>query len=180
MPAIVVAISMVAVCAPSLADTQNESGYKIGVVNLKLVFDQYKKKREEFSKLEAEVAEMQKKIDELSKNIEAKKARYDKERETMSEDERIELEDEINAEYMDYQTRFKAFQNDVDRREARLWERLYEDVKMALVEIGARENYHLILESGGDGPTAVLYASPTLNITQKVVEYLNSGKEASN
>lgn len=155
--------------------------YKIGVVNLKAVFEGYSRRQDEYGKLEIERATKQKDVDRLSATIEEQKKKYEEQKEKLSDDDRIQLEDEINANYLEYQTRFKALQGDIDRKERRLLDALYKDIRDAIMEVGAQENYHLILEAGEDNPSGVLYSSPTLRMTQKVIDYLNaSGKNTKN
>ena len=47
------------------------------------------------------------------------------------------------------------------------------DLVKAIEEVGAEGNYHLILEADPETRTGVMYHSPTLNMTQKVVDRLN-------
>lgn len=155
-------------------DTGPSSSYKIGVVNLKEIFDNYEKQKERYRELEKQRDEMQKPIDDLSAKIEANKNRYDSEASQMSEDERRELQDLIEADYSRYQAEFKRLQGDLDRAEKRILEELFEDIQKAIEEVGKDQNYHIIFEGGDNKRSGVLYYSTTLNMTQRVIDYLNS------
>ncbi|MCH7911346.1 MAG: hypothetical protein IIB38_17245, partial [Candidatus Hydrogenedentes bacterium] len=78
--------------------------YKIGVVNVKRVFDAYQKQKDEYALLQSTRDEKQKKIDELSATIEKNKERYEKERDSMDEEARAELEDRIESDYSLYKS----------------------------------------------------------------------------
>jgi outer membrane protein len=160
----------------SYADAQEiNAQYKIGVVNLKKVFDDYDKQKELYAQLSEDRDEAQKPIDELSAIIEADRERYKKNEETMTNEEKRELEDKVESNYSRYKSEFQRLQEDIDRKEKKILEDLFQDIQKAVEEVGARENYHLILEGDSQGRrTGVLYFSTTLNMTQKVVEYLNS------
>ncbi len=154
--------------------------YKIGVVNLKEVFDSYEKQKAEYKTLETEKDTRQKDIDVLSAKIEKAKGDYDKRKETMPEDERTKLEEQIEADYGVYQADFKRLQQEIDRKERRLIEELFEDIRKAVSEVGAQGNYHLIFDSGESGrSSSVLYYSTTLNMTQRVIDHLNASNKKS-
>lgn len=169
--------ALVLMCTPALA--QDSAAYKIGVVDLKQVFDNYKKQIDEYAKLRIERDTMQKPIDELSKAITADKDKYDKEKDKMGEDAKRALEEKIEAAVTRYKAEFERAQQDIDRKEKKLMRDLFEEIYMAIQEVGAQGDYHLIFESGDSSsvmpgrPGGLLYSSTTLNMTQKVIDHLN-------
>lgn len=175
--AIVIAASIVAV--PALAEN-GDGDYRIGVVNIKDVFDAYEKQIDEYEKLRKKRDELQQPIDALSEQITKDKERYDEQKDKMSGDERHALEEKIEAAVAEYRTEFKRAQEDIDQQEKRLIRDLFEDIYLAIQEVGAKFNYHLVFESGDDAPSAagrpggLLYHSTTLNMTQRVIEHLNT------
>lgn len=150
------------------------SQYRIGVVNIKSVFDAYERQKAEYKKLESERDIRQKEIDKLSEKIEKAKEQYDKQKDTMSDTQREALEIEIETDFGKYKAEFDRFQTEIDLREKRLLEDLFQDIRTAVQEVGAQGNYHLILEGGESGRTGVLYSSPTLNVTGQVVDHINA------
>jgi outer membrane protein len=149
------------------------SDYKVGVVDVKRVFDNYERQKKEYALLQDERDKKQAEIDKLSDKITEQKDRYDKERDSMSDSEREALEEQIESDYTKYKADFKRLQEDIDRREKKLLETIFEDIHLAVQEVGARGDYHLILEVGQPGRTAVLYHSTTLDSTQQVIDHLN-------
>lgn len=147
--------------------------YKIGVVDMKAIFDAYEKQKDEYAKLEETKEVSQKEIDKLSKRITEAKDEYDAEKENMSEDAVSEMEEAIESDFGRYQSEFKRSQQEIDRKEKRLLETLFDDIRQAVRAVGAQGNYHLILE-GGESVRVVLYSSSTLNMTGRVIEYLNA------
>lgn len=162
---------------PALAQDANQ--YKIGVVDLKQVFDNYKKQIDEYARLRTERDTMQKPIDDLSKSITTDKEKYDKEKDKMDADAKRALEEKIEAAVTRYKAEFERAQQDIDRKEKKLMRDIFEEIYMAIQEVGAQGNYHLIFESGDSGsvmpgrPGGLLYSSTTLNMTQKVIDHLN-------
>lgn len=171
-PALLLSAALVLVAVPDQAFAQ-DTAYKIGVVNVKDVFDKYERQMHEYELLQTEKDKKQAKIDILSEKITKQKDRYDAEKDTLSDEEIEKLEEEIESDYSRYKSEFKRLQEDIDRREKKLLEAVFEDIHTALQEVGLRDNYHLILEGGKSGRAAVLYYSTTMNMTQKVIDHLN-------
>ena len=153
---------------------ESPGGFRIGVVDLKLVFDSYQKQKDQYAQLERERDERQKVIDQLSDRITKAKERYEANKEKMSKEELRALETAIETDYAEYQGKFKQLQQEIDLREKNILESIFEDIREAVRTVGAQQNYHLILEGGESGRSGVLYSSTTLNMTQRVVEFLNS------
>lgn len=151
--------------------------YKIGVVDLKQVFDGFQKQKDLYQQLEQEKNQLQTEIDQLSSKITADKERYDANKATMSDEERIRLEERIEADFTDYQTKYKASQATISRKEERLLEDIMKDIRAGVQEVGAEGNYHLVIEGGGP-PSSLLYHSSTLNMTQRVIDHLNEKYKA--
>ncbi len=156
------------------ASAQDAGGaYKIGVVNMREVFQQYNKQKAEYEKLKADQQAAQAKIDEISNKITKQKEDYQKNKDTMAADAREKLELEINSNLSVYQAEYKKLQDDIDLKERKLLKDLFEEITTAVQEVGQAEQYHLILEAGSDGGNAVLYYATPLNLTSKVVDHLN-------
>lgn len=174
----VVAVLLLAGTAGFAADDPAPSSYKIGVVDMKQVFDSYKKQIDEYAKLRTKRDEMQKPITALGDQINADKEKYEKEKDKMEQGAKRALEEKIESNATKWKAQFDQAQQDIDRQEKKLMRDLFEEIYLAIQEVGAQGNYHLIFESGGnDGvsrPGGLLYSSTTLNMTQKVVEHLNS------
>ena len=162
----------------SAADVQTSAApgqYKIGIVNVKEVFDAYQKQKEEYKKLQTDRDTKQKDIDALSERVSKAKEKYEAEKTKMPEAERDALEEQIQADFSRYQAEFKRLQQDIDRREKKMLDDIFDAIHKAVQEVGAQGDYHLILEAGVGGRSGVLYSSPTLNMTTQIIDYVNSG-----
>ncbi|MCH7908762.1 MAG: OmpH family outer membrane protein [Candidatus Hydrogenedentes bacterium] len=153
--------------------------YKIGVVNVKRVFDAYEKQKDEYALLQKTRDQKQKKIDELSATIEKNKERYETERDSMTPETISDLEDRIESDYSLYKAEFRRLQEDIDRREKKLLESIFKEIHLSIQEVGTQGNYHLVLEGGESGRSGLLFFSTTLNMTQQVIDYLNENYRRS-
>ena len=155
-------------------------GYKIGVVSRFEALKQYDKRIAEYKKLEQERDSLQKPLDKMLDDIKADQKRYEDSKTTLAEPDRKALEDKIQSAMRDLQAESKKRQGQVDDKEKRVIEAITADFEKAVKEIGNAENYHLLVE--GDSNVSnriVLYFSPTIDVTPKVIEYLNSHVDAA-
>lgn len=147
--------------------------YKIGVVDMQFVVAEYDKRKQRYQELQAEVDRLQKEIDRMSEQIEKAKQDFEARRATMTPEERLELKNKIDADYVVYQSELARRQRLIDNQEEQVLIEVLKDVEGVLAQLAAEENYHLIL-NGRAGPRgAVLYHSPTIDITSKVLALLN-------
>ena len=168
--------------ASGQADTEASSqsrAYKIGIVDRKEVFDAYERTEIEYDKLEKEVEERQKVVDELSEKIEQQKSEYEKRKDTMTLEEREEFEAKVESDYRHYRSELERLQGDIDSMEMRVVKKLFDEIDQAIAEVGSEGNYHLVLDGGGEARGGVVYFSPTLDMTQKVIDHLNSKENPS-
>jgi Skp family chaperone for outer membrane proteins len=166
--------------APAGAAAVANGGYKIGVVSRFEALKAYEKRIAEYKKLEQERTALQVPLDKMLEDIKADQKRYDDSKATLSEADRKSLEDKIQSSMRDLQAESKKRQGQIDDKEKRVIESITGDFEKAVKQVGEAENYHLLIE-GDDNVSnrIVLYFSPTINVTPKVIEYLNSHLDAS-
>lgn len=168
--------------APTGASSQADDGaasaesraYKIGVVDVNVVFNKYQKQIDERADLEKEKEKQDAKLDVLRKKIEAAQKTLDENKETLSREEAEDLQESIASDLNDLEAEFTRAQRNIDRKIDKISATIFSDVRKAVRDVGSKENYHLILEVGLASRSNVLYHSTTLNMTQKVLDYLNS------
>lgn len=147
--------------------------YKLAVVDRKKVFDGYTKKNAEWDQLEKEKKAVE---DDLNKRIDAATRRreaYLKERPNLPEEQRIARENELNREITDINLDGQNKQRDISAKGERIIRKYTSEINAAIQAIGQNENYHLIFESDTAISSVVFYTT-TIDITQKVLDYVNS------
>ena len=166
--------------APALVSAQETavrpttSQYKIGVVDMKGAFDQYERQKQEYDRLRSERDAKQQNIDSLAQRLESRRSTFMERRDRMTTEEREAAETEINSLVREYEAEFRKLQGDIDSMEQRIVERIFRDIHAAISEVALRDDYHMVLEATEGSRTGVLFSSPTLDITQKIVEHLNA------
>ena len=177
---LIAATVALAVTPTTTAENGTSVAPKIGVVDTKEVFDNYEKQKVEYEKLHKAKDEAQKPIDELSEQITKDRERYVAEADKMDDDVRRDLEEKIQAAETRYKAEYDRAQEDINRQENKLLRGVLEDIHLAIQEVGAKYNYHLIFESAPDNASSLarrtgglLYSSTTVNMTQRVIDHLN-------
>jgi len=155
-------------------DTNEFRAYKIGVVDVNKVFNEYQKQIDERAKLEKEKDEQQAKLDVLQKKISDAQELLAANAQSTSKDEAEAIRETIRSDLDSYEDEFTQAKRDLERKEAKVSATLLVDVRKAVEKVGSTENYHLILEVGLASRSNVLYHSTTLNMTQKIIDYLNT------
>jgi Skp family chaperone for outer membrane proteins len=148
--------------------------YKIGVVNRKQIIESYTKVKAEYDKLKGEMDGLQKPIDDLSTKITSAKDAYSKNRETMTPEQRSAEELKIKDMISEHQRLLQTNQDKLDAKEGLLMKNVMGEIDGAVQQLAEKEGYHLIFE--GSGHATAIYYSPTIDVTQKVVDILNSAK----
>ena len=169
----VLVCSLVALLLQSGKVSGANDEYKIGIVDLQRVVDEYGKHKTEAAKLKTELDAAQAKIDDREAALKKAKEDYDKVRDTMAEDARAKKESELQNQLLELQSEAKKAEADLQMKQGRLRKTVLEDLVKAINEIGAAEDYHLILEADPESRTGVMYHSATLDMTQKVIDRLN-------
>ena len=111
----------------------------------------------------------------LFQRIEKLRAEYEQKVATMTSEARMAMEQQIESLYDEYKVELAKRQRVIDRRERQVVEELIGEVRTVIATIGEQENFHLILEANSPNPPrgGVLFHSRTIDITSKVLEYLN-------
>ncbi len=150
-------------------------GYKIGVVDMREVFQKYERRASAFKELVGQRDAAQKKVDDLAASINAKQKSYQDKKQSATPDELENLEMTILSEVSNLEAERTKLQAEVSRIEDKLLTDLTQDIRAAIMAIGQAEDYHLILEAGNQSGAAVLYSATPLNLTSKVIDRLNKG-----
>jgi len=161
------------IAVPPLHAQSGSGEYTIGIVELQQVMDAYNKRAVEVQKLEQEAKEYQDKFDKLQADFEETVDEFQKAKGTMSEEKRTDRELELDSRRRDIQSQVRQAEALLEGKQRRLKQSLLKDIVKAIETVGNRDNYHLILEADPESRTGVLFYSPTLNMTQKVIDELN-------
>jgi len=160
------------------AEETSTTPYKVGVVDMSLLLKDNAKRKKKYEELQVEVDKRQATLDVIQATLEAKRTRWETERANMAEDEVLSLKNELEEESASFGSELQKQQRYIDNIEDRVLREVVRDIEAAIKRISAEENFHLVLNAKSDPRGflyfSVLYHSPTIDITSKVLEFLNT------
>ena len=156
-------------CCASVAVSAQEM--KIGYVNSERLLREAEPAKRAQAKLQAEFSKRQQDLNAQSAAFRAKNEKFEKEAPTLSENEQKRRQQELIDTDRDLQRRQREFQEDLTQRRNEETAAVVERANRTIHQIAESEKYDLILSD-----QVVVYNSPRVDITQKVMDALNSGK----
>ncbi len=151
-----------------------DDGIRIAHVDSKLIFDGYKGTRKAQEEYDRQVAKWEQQANLLQKEVAAIKERIDKQSLMLSEEKKRELE----ADYARKESELKAFIDRVYGREGELLSEnekvskpIVQLIRKAIDEIALSEGYDMVIDRATG---SVLFYKKEHDLTQKVLDYLNS------
>jgi len=144
---------------------------KIGYVYSDKVLRDALPARAAYTKIEAEFGKRDKELTELSARLKSAADKLDKEGPTLGESERVRRQRELVDQDREIQRKRREYQEDLNQRRNEELASLVDRANKIIKQIADQERYDLIVQE-------VIFASPRIDITKKVIDALNaqSGK----
>jgi outer membrane protein len=165
--ALLLALSVSVPASYALASDQ----LKVGYVNTQRIFRDApaavkaaKKIEQEFSKRDQDLQRIAKQLQSLQENLEKNSL-------TLSEAERRNKEKELNELSRDFQRKQREFREDLNLRQNEENAAIIEKANRAIKQLAESEKFDLILQD-------VVWVSPRLDVTDKVIKSLSESKDA--
>ena len=155
----------------SIAVSAQAQELKIGYVNSERVLREANLAKAAQAKLEVEFGKREKDLNDQNTALRAQADKLDKDSPTLSEAEKTRRQRELVELDRDLQRKHREFQEDLTQRKNEELSSVAERANRAIKAIGDSEHYDVILQD-----QLVIYFSPKVDITQKVIDALNSGK----
>jgi outer membrane protein len=154
--------------AGSMAQAQAQE-LKIGYVNGERVLREAAPAKAAQAKLEAEFGKRDKELNDVAARLKAASDKLEKEAPTLSEAERNRRQRDLVEQDRDFQRKRRELQEDLSQRKNEELAGVLERSNKVIKQIFDSEHYDLIVQD-------VVFASPRVDITKKVIDALNAGK----
>jgi len=142
---------------------------KVGYVNTQRIFRDAPAAQKAGKKLEGEFAKRDQDLQAMAKQIQALQANLEKNSVTMAETERRAKEKEFAETSREFQRRQREFREDLNLRQNEENAAVIEKANKAIKQIAETDKFDLILQD-------VVWVSPRLDITDRVIKALAEGK----
>jgi len=150
--------------------TVNAEDYKLGAVNAIRVLEKSPQADTARGIIEKEFAPRDAQLVAQQKEIKAMEDKVVKDGAIMSEDERSKLERDIINKKRDLKREQDEFREDFNFRRNEEFANIQRDIVAAIQQVAKDNNYDVVLSDG------VIYASPKVDISDLVIEYLKKPK----
>ena len=142
---------------------------KIGYVNTQRIFRDAPAAQKAAKKIETEFSKRDQDLQRIAKQLQSMQEALEKNAVTMSETDRRNKERELNDLSRDFQRKQREFREDLNLRQNEENAAIIEKANKAIKQIAEAEKYDLIVQD-------VVWVSPKLDITEKVIKSLSEGK----
>jgi outer membrane protein len=142
---------------------------KIGFVNTERIFRDAAPAVRAQKKIEKEFEKRDQDMQRMAKQLQAMQENLEKNAVTMSESEKRNKEREFNDMNREFQRKQREFREDLNQRRNEELAAVLERANKAIKAIAEAEKFDVILQEA-------VYASPRIDITDKVIKALADGK----
>lgn len=152
----------------SMTVAAQDAGPKIGFVNTERILRDAGPAKAAQQKLEREFSSRDKELQELAAKLKSMSERIDRDSTVLSETDRLRRQREYADLEKDFQRRQREFREDLNQRRNEELAQVVERANKAIRQIAEQEKYDFILQDA-------VYASPRVDITDKVLRTLGTG-----
>jgi outer membrane protein len=143
--------------------------YKIGYVSIDRILRDSSPAKAASAKLEQEFAKRDRDIKDLEEKVKAAAARFEKDAPVLTEADRGRRQREVTDMDRDLQRRKREASDDLTQRRNDELRAVLDRAQRIILQLAEQEKYDLIQQEA-------VYASPRVDITEKVIKILNAAK----
>jgi len=153
-----------AMCALPLVTEAQES--KIGFVSTERIFREAAPAKAAQAKIEQEFSRRDKELQDMAARLKAMSDRLDKDAAVLPESDRIKRQRELADLDKDFQRKQREFREDLNQRRNEELAIVLEKTNKVIKQLAETERYDIVFQEA-------VYASPRIDITDKVLKALN-------
>jgi outer membrane protein len=157
--------ALLALCLCSLANVQAQES-RIGFVSTERIYKESTPAKVASTKIEQEFSKRDKEIQELANRLKGMSEKLDKDSAVLSESDRVKHQREVTELDKDFQRKQREFREDLNQRKNEEIAAVLERANKVIKQIAEAEKYDIVLQEA-------VYASPRIDITDKVLKVLN-------
>jgi outer membrane protein len=153
--------------SPALLSAQEK--IKIGFIDIQRAITESAAGKKAKARFDAQVKKAESDLLKEKQELERLKSDFDKKGPLLKDDERRNLEADLQRRYLQYQRTGQDHQQDLRQREGEMTNDILKEIQQIVTEIGKAEKFTLIFER-----SQILYNDQAIEITNKVIEAVNS------
>ena len=142
---------------------------KIGFIDIQRAISESQAGKRAKQNFQVEVKKAENDLLKAKQELERLKSDLDKKGPLLKEEERRNLEADLQRRYVNYQRSMQDQQQSLRQKEGQMTSDILKDLEKIVDEVGKTEKFTLILERN-----QILYSDQGIDITNKVIEVYNS------
>jgi outer membrane protein len=159
-----VAIAAIATCMLPMTVQAQES--RVGFVSTERIFREAAPAKAAQAKIEQEFSRRDKELQDMAARLKAMSEKLDKEAAVLAESDRLRRQRELTDLDKDFQRKQREFREDLNQRRNEELAVVLERTNKVIKQIAETEKYDIVFQEA-------VYASPRIDITDKVLKALN-------
>lgn len=159
------ACAIAVACAPAAA----QDALKIGFVNTERILRDAAPAKSAQQKLEQEFSRREKELQDMAGRMKSLGERIERDATVMSDADRLKRQREFSDLEKEFQRKQREFREDLNQRRNEELAQVIDRANRVIKQIAEQEKYDMILQEA-------VFASPRVDITEKVLRALGNGK----
>jgi outer membrane protein len=143
---------------------------RIAVVDMQRALNDCDAGKKAKDQVRAKFERSQEALKKQQEDLERMKADYDKKAMVLKDEERRNLEKDLETKTLDYKRKYEDFQRDLKQTDAELTSSIVEELYDVVRDFGQKNGYSMVLEAS----SGVLYSDKTVDVTDEIVKLHNS------
>lgn len=157
--------ALAALCLAQQVQAQTQEA-KIGFVNTERIFREATPAKSAQVKIDQEFSKREKELQETAARLKALSEKLDKDVAVIAEGDRLKRQRELTDLDKDFQRKQREFREDLNQRKNEELASVLERTTRVIKQIAEAEKYDIVFQDA-------VYASPRIDITDKVLKLLN-------
>lgn len=141
-------------------------GARIGFINTERIFREAAPAKAAQAKIEQEFSRRERELQDMAARLKALSEKLDKDAPILTESDRIKRQRELADLDKDFQRKQRAFREDLNQRRNEELAIVLDRTNKVIKQIAEAEKYDIVFQEA-------VYASPRIDITDKVLQLLN-------
>ena len=161
----VAAMAGLVVAAPARAEL------KVGVVDMQRALNECEAGKKARDQVKAKFEKAQDQLKRQREDLDRLREDYDKKAVVLKEEERRNLEKDLENRSLDFKRKYEDFQRDLKRTDSELTAGIVDELYGLVRDYGQKHGYSLVLEASNG---ALLYNDKTTDITDDIIKLYNA------
>jgi outer membrane protein len=159
-------LALLGICLLPLASVQAQENSRIGFVSTERIFREAAPAKTAQAKIEQEFSRRDKELQDMAARLKTMSDKLDKDATVLSESDRLRRQRELSDLDKDFQRKQREFREDLNQRRNEELATVLERTNKVIKQIAEAEKYDIVFQEA-------VYASPRIDITDKVLKALN-------